>query len=116
MLPRAEIVIHGAPCREVSGKQAPLTAGPQQIEDRVEYGTEVRGSPPAANTCWRQQRRDQRPRKIAEIRRIKIRHDPVSRKSLILYDGIAGQLFKHALSCDNCVLTKITAAESQISV
>ena len=84
VLPGSEVVIDGAPRWKVSGKQTPLAAGPQQIQDCIEHCTQVRRASPPALPCWRQQRVDQRPRRIRKIRQIQICHPPVSRKPFIL--------------------------------
>lgn len=66
----AEVVIYGAPHREVPRQQTPLAAGAQQMEDSVEDGAQVSRASPATSSCGRQQRRDKRPGSIGEIRRI----------------------------------------------
>lgn len=48
VLPRTEIVIHGAPGWKLARKETPLAAGAQQIEDRVDHGPNIGGAWPPA--------------------------------------------------------------------
>jgi hypothetical protein len=41
VLPHAEIVIHGAPGRELPRKKAPLATGAEQIENRVDHSSNI---------------------------------------------------------------------------
>src|SRR4051794_24037614 len=68
VLPNSEVVIYRAPCWKLSGNEAPLTPGPQQVEDGVEHRAEIRRASSSALACRGQHRRDERPCSIAEIR------------------------------------------------
>src|SRR3954447_12707743 len=67
ILPRSEVVIHGAPGWKFTGNQAPLTPGSQQVKDSVEYRAKIRRASSSAGACWRQQRRYKRPCCMAKI-------------------------------------------------
>ena len=60
--------------REIARQQAPLGTGAQQMEDRVDNGTQVRAARPAARPWWRKVWRDQRPLGIGQIGRTGVRH------------------------------------------
>ena len=74
--------LHRAPGRVLARQQAPLAAGPEQVEDRVQHGAQAgRARAPAGPSRW-QQRRDNGPRRVAQIRVVQLApHRPVSPQS-----------------------------------
>jgi hypothetical protein len=72
VLPDAEIVIHGTPGWKLPGKKAPLAAGAQQIENRVDHSTNIGCARPAAGLCCRQKWGEQCPYCVAHVRGIVI--------------------------------------------
>jgi len=68
--PSTEVVIDGAPGRELARKESPLAASAQQIKDRVQDGTKLGCAWPSTGQRCRQERCKQRPRCIAQVRRI----------------------------------------------
>lgn len=59
--------MHRRPRREVRWQLPPLAAGPEQVEDRIEQGTDLRGSWPAAGLRRREVGQYKRPRFIEQI-------------------------------------------------
>ena len=69
-VPQLDIIVDRGLRREVLGKRAPLAAGREHVEDRVQDLAHIdRARPPAALGGWNQ-RRDQRPLRIGEIARV----------------------------------------------
>ena len=65
--PLGELVADGLPRGVLSGEHAPLAAGAQEIEDRVDDQAQADPLAPARSLWHRQQRRDQRPLGVGEV-------------------------------------------------
>src|SRR4029077_18205912 len=81
VLPRPEIVIHGAPGWKLPRKKTPLAAGAQQIENRVDHSTNIGCARPTAGLRCRQKWGEQCPCCVAHVGGILIVwQSPVLRK------------------------------------
>ncbi len=94
-VPQHEIVVHRAPGRRVLGQRAPLAAGLQHIENPVHHLAKVHIARPTAALGRRDQGRDQRPLRSAQVARIAsapgARNDMVARlqATLVFRDELA---------------------------
>lgn len=73
IVPPGEVPVHRGPRREVLRKLTPSAAGPHHVEDRIHDPSPRMLLPPPtlrAHPRWRQQRLDQRPLFIRQVRRI----------------------------------------------
>src|SRR5215813_1546288 len=65
--PIVEIALYGRERRKVLWQHPPLTAGPHNIQNRVQYGSQLGLARPAQSLGRRHMRLDQRPFRIGEI-------------------------------------------------
>jgi hypothetical protein len=93
VLPGTEVVIDGAPGRELARKEPPLAAGAQHIKDRVQDCAELRRAWPSTWQRWRQEWCKQHPRCIGQLRGIagRLWQSPVSGQMIL-------SLLKHPLT------------------
>ena len=79
--PPTEVPPDCPPGREVARQQAPLATSAQQIEDRVDNGTQARPPRSTARPRWRKVRSNQRPLSIGQVGRIGMSHHDLPRHS-----------------------------------
>src|SRR4030095_15918227 len=65
--PRVEITLHGRTRRKIAGQGAPLTAGSQNVEDRLNDPAQIRLPRTAPPRARRESTRDQRPFRIGHV-------------------------------------------------
>jgi len=65
--PVVEIALHSGKRRKVLGQHPPLTAGPRDIQCRVQYGAQLGRARPAQTLGRRHVRLDQRPFAVGQI-------------------------------------------------
>src|SRR5919202_589511 len=68
--PQVVVVAHNVPVRELVRQQAPLAAGPQQVQQRVHHFAQIQAAPPPSPRRAGEQRLDQCPLGVCQIRRV----------------------------------------------